>query len=137
MVALVPIVRAESEFALIQRMKEVDIYEVVRPPFKTDIISLVAHRALTANDVNAELFRGKEVLPSGNFTASFSVKVQLLQDLVNRKSGCGESVLMDDIYGFFPELRKSEIPGDRMVRDTDIEHGILLFIYDLQDRIWR
>ena len=63
-VALVPIVREESELQFVAQMKAIGIYEVLRPPFKPGIISLVAHRVLIADEMK-ELFQWRELLTNG------------------------------------------------------------------------
>ncbi|NBV42597.1 response regulator [bacterium] len=107
------------------------VYDFLTKPYNVDELVNTVSRALQHRYVNLLLHtsdRDKII----NFTVSFNTKVNLLQDLVDRRTAANKSIVMDDIYVFFPELRDPEIPGDRAVRQSQIKDGVLLFIYQLQ-----
>jgi hypothetical protein len=57
-----------------------------------------------------------------------AVRMQLLQDLAEKRLLNRKSLLMSDVYLFFPELRSCGLPDTHKVSRQQVEDGVLLMV---------
>ena len=93
--------------------------------YKSIWTSRLEEKLLNA-EINVEIFNAG--VPGYNTFA----EVLLLEELAKNKEENEQDLLMEDIYGLFPELRTCKIPAKTEIKKDKIEDGIFFLIEELR-----
>lgn len=130
-----------SEFIIITAFKEINIAikalrhgasdYLNKPFYKADILSTLT-KALQRQYLLAIISKLEKHATEP--LLSYKVKVSLLEKLIETLKQRNTPLKMKDIYSFFPELKKVDIPEDVQIPNHILEDGIIEFLEELQNQ---
>lgn len=103
-----------------------------KPILKEELISII-HRYLHKKSLREALPKiGKQIFSEN---LSYEFKIDFLDNLFKKRKGNQEKMTMEDIYFFFPELKKTFIPEGLAIPEKVLNEGMNTFITELKEKL--
>ena len=100
-------------------------FDYVMKPFKSSELNSIVFKALQRRFFHKILRTNIEVLDTE--TLPIHARLNILTDIASKKQELGHTLVMEDLYLFFPELRGSGISEDHHISKSIVESGLVHF----------
>jgi DNA-binding NtrC family response regulator len=103
-----------------------------KPVLKVTLLDTIANALYKKNIQETQPSYNKHILEKN---LSDPAKIAILTELTEKRITLNKSLLMEDIYTLFPQLRETYIPGGLAIPKKIIDQGLISFIEDLKSKI--